>query len=87
MTDSIIELAMASGKVETMGSHLRSYYLTHGWAGLAVVVENRHADRYLQVGGLDESIHKLTDRLTYDSSMKWRKQKASGYQADLFSLN
>lgn len=49
LADSIIELAMSSGKVETMGSHLRSYYLTHGWAGLAVVVENRHADRFLQV--------------------------------------
>lgn len=49
LADSLIEMAMSSGKVETMGSHLTAYYLTHGWAGLAVVVENRHTDRYLQV--------------------------------------
>jgi calpain-15 len=49
LSDAVMGLAMAAGKMETMGSHLTAYYMTHGWSGLAVVVENRHADRYLQV--------------------------------------
>lgn len=47
--DAVIKLAMAKGQKHHAREGLTAYYLTKGWSGLAIVLENRSKSYYIQV--------------------------------------
>lgn len=49
MADAVIKLAMAKGQKHHARDGLTAYYLTKGWSGLAIVLENRLRGYYIQV--------------------------------------
>lgn len=49
MADAVIKLAMAKGQKHHARDGLTAYYLTKGWSGLAIVLENRLRGHYIQV--------------------------------------
>lgn len=49
LADAVIKLAMAKGQKHYAREHLTAYYLTKGWSGLAIVLENRSRNHYIQV--------------------------------------
>lgn len=49
LADAVIKLAMAKGQRHHAREGLTAYYLTKGWSGLAIVLENRLREYYIQV--------------------------------------
>lgn len=49
LADAITKLAMAKGQRHHAREGLTAYYLTKGWSGLAIVLENRLKNYYIQV--------------------------------------
>lgn len=49
LADAVIKLAIAKGQRHHAREGLTAYYLTKGWSGLAIVLENRLKNYYIQV--------------------------------------
>lgn len=49
LADAMIKLSMAKGRKHHAREGLIAYYMTKGWSGLSIVLENRSKDHFIQV--------------------------------------
>lgn len=65
LADSLIKLTLSQGKRHAIRERMIVYYLSKGWSGLTIVIENLFTDRYIQaICDCSQSLNVVSSRAT-----------------------